>query len=147
MHNHEALPFGDVAIFYRTNAQSRVLEEELVRHNIPYKVVGGTRFYDRREVRDVLAYLKLLLNPSDEISCRRIVNVPRRGIGDTSADRIATWARGERPVLRGRSRRPGGRRTDRESRQGRASRSLLYWTSCASWPTPGCSPQGCWTQS
>jgi DNA helicase II / ATP-dependent DNA helicase PcrA len=93
LHNGEAVAFGDIAIFYRTNAQSRVLEEELVRHNVPYKVVGGTRFYDRREVRDVLAYLKLLLNPSDEISCRRIVNVPRRGIGDTSADRIAAWAR------------------------------------------------------
>jgi DNA helicase-2/ATP-dependent DNA helicase PcrA len=82
-----------VAVFYRTNAQSRVLEEDLVRAGIPYKVVGGTRFYDRREIRDVLAYLKVLLNPADEVSARRIVNVPKRGVGDTSVDRIANWAR------------------------------------------------------
>ncbi|MFZ0665267.1 MAG: UvrD-helicase domain-containing protein [Acidimicrobiales bacterium] len=93
LHSAETLPYGDVAVFYRTNAQSRVLEEELVREGVPYKVVGGTRFYDRREVRDVLAYLKVLLNPSDEISCRRIVNVPKRGVGDTSVDRMASWAR------------------------------------------------------
>jgi DNA helicase II / ATP-dependent DNA helicase PcrA len=93
LHAREDLAYGDVAVFYRTNAQSRVLEEELVRAGIPYKVVGGTRFYDRREVRDVMAYLKLVVNPSDEVSCRRIVNVPKRGVGDASADRIATWAR------------------------------------------------------
>ncbi len=93
LHRAEGLHYGDVAVFYRTNAQSRVLEEDLVRAGIPYKVVGGTRFYDRREVRDVLAYLKVLLNPADEVSCRRIVNVPKRGVGDTSVDRMANWAR------------------------------------------------------
>ncbi len=66
-----------------------------MRNNISYKVVGGTRFYDRREVKDLLAYLRVLANPSDEVSARRIVNVPRRGIGDTSADRLAAWARSQ----------------------------------------------------
>jgi len=89
----EGIDYGDVAVFYRTNAQSRALEEELVRCAIPYKVVGGTRFYDRREVKDLLAYARLLGNPSDEVSARRIVNVPRRGVGDASVDRLATWAR------------------------------------------------------
>ncbi|HVC70226.1 MAG TPA: UvrD-helicase domain-containing protein [Acidimicrobiales bacterium] len=93
LHHGEGLRYGDVAIFYRTNAQSRALEEALVRTAVAYKVVGGTRFYDRREVKDLLAYLRVLANPSDEISARRIVNVPRRGVGDTSADRLAAWAR------------------------------------------------------
>jgi DNA helicase II / ATP-dependent DNA helicase PcrA len=89
----EGIDYGEVAVFYRTNAQSRALEEELVRAAIPYKVVGGTRFYDRREVKDLLAYVRLLGNPSDEVSARRIVNVPRRGVGDASVDRLAQWAR------------------------------------------------------
>jgi DNA helicase II / ATP-dependent DNA helicase PcrA len=89
----EGIDYGDVAVFYRTNAQSRALEEELVRAAISYKVVGGTRFYDRREVKDLLAYVRLLGNPSDEVSARRIVNVPRRGVGDASVDRLAKWAR------------------------------------------------------
>jgi DNA helicase-2/ATP-dependent DNA helicase PcrA len=93
LHHGEGLRYGDVAIFYRTNAQSRALEEALVRTAVAYKVVGGTRFYDRREVKDLLAYLRVVANPSDEISARRIVNVPRRGVGDTSADRLAAWAR------------------------------------------------------
>ena len=87
-----AATFGDVAVFYRTNAQSRVVEEELVRAGVPYKVIGGTRFYDRREIRDLLAYLRLLANPSDEVSARRIVNVPKRGIGGTSLARLSAWA-------------------------------------------------------
>ncbi len=91
----EGIDYGDVAVFYRTNAQSRALEEELVRAAIPYKVVGGTRFYDRREVKDLLAYVRLLGNPSDEVSARRIVNVPRRGIGDASVERLAQWARAQ----------------------------------------------------
>ncbi|WP_262322087.1 UvrD-helicase domain-containing protein [Acidiferrimicrobium sp. IK] len=86
-------PWGDVAVFYRTNAQSRSVEEELVRRNIPYKVVGGTRFYDRREVKDVLAYLRALTNPADEVSLKRVVNTPKRGIGDTSIARVDRWAR------------------------------------------------------
>jgi DNA helicase II / ATP-dependent DNA helicase PcrA len=93
LHHAEGLRYGDVAIFYRTNAQSRALEEALVRTTIAYKVVGGTRFYDRREVKDILAYLRVVANPSDEVSARRIVNVPRRGVGETSADRLAAWAR------------------------------------------------------
>ena len=86
------LAWGGVAIFYRTNAQSRVLEDELVRADIPYKVVGGTRFYDRREVKDVLAYLRLCANPLDEVAARRIVNVPKRGIGSTSVTRLGAYA-------------------------------------------------------
>jgi DNA helicase-2/ATP-dependent DNA helicase PcrA len=89
----DGIDYGDVAVFYRTNAQSRALEEELVRAAISYKVVGGTRFYDRREVKDLLAYVRLLGNPSDEVSARRIVNVPRRGVGDASVERLARWAR------------------------------------------------------
>jgi DNA helicase-2/ATP-dependent DNA helicase PcrA len=85
--------WGDIAVFYRTNAQSRAVEEELVRRGIPYKVVGGTRFYDRREVKDVLAYLRALANPADEVSLKRIVNVPKRGVGDTSVARIDRYAR------------------------------------------------------
>jgi DNA helicase-2/ATP-dependent DNA helicase PcrA len=81
-----------MAVFYRTNAQSRVLEEQLVRRKIPYRVVGGTRFYDRREVKDALAYLRAVVNPSDEVSIRRVVNVPKRGVGDTSLARLEAWA-------------------------------------------------------
>jgi DNA helicase-2/ATP-dependent DNA helicase PcrA len=86
------LSYGDVAVFYRTNAQSRAVEEELVRQGIPYKVVGGTRFYERREIRDVLAYLRVIANADDEVSFRRIVNVPKRGIGRTSVLRLAAAA-------------------------------------------------------
>ncbi|MEI6700963.1 MAG: UvrD-helicase domain-containing protein, partial [Actinomycetota bacterium] len=80
----QSLGFDDIAIFYRTNAQSRVLEEEFNRAGIPHRLVGATRFYDRREIRDLLAYVRLLVNPDDEMSARRIVNVPKRGIGATS---------------------------------------------------------------
>jgi DNA helicase-2/ATP-dependent DNA helicase PcrA len=90
--HHDGLAWGDMAIFYRTNAQSRSVEEELVRRNVPYKVVGGTRFYDRREIKDVLAYVKALLNETDEVSLKRIVNVPKRGVGDTSLGRLDAWA-------------------------------------------------------
>ncbi|MDP9389659.1 MAG: DNA helicase PcrA [Actinomycetota bacterium] len=92
LHDRGDVRWSDVAIFYRTNAQSRVLEEQLVRRNIPYKVVGGTRFYDRREVKDLLAYLKVVANPSDEVSLKRIVNVPRRGVGDTTVARLDALA-------------------------------------------------------
>ncbi|HUE60758.1 MAG TPA: DNA helicase PcrA [Acidimicrobiales bacterium] len=85
--------WGDVAVFYRANAQSRAIEEELVRRDVPYKVVGGTRFYDRKEIKDVLAYLRAIANPEDEVSLKRIVNVPRRGVGDTSVDRLDRWSR------------------------------------------------------
>jgi DNA helicase-2/ATP-dependent DNA helicase PcrA len=88
----EDLNYGDIAVFYRTNAQSRVVEEELVQRMVPYKVIGGTRFYDRREIKDVLAYLRVIANPNDEISMRRIINVPRRGIGDASVAKFALYA-------------------------------------------------------
>lgn len=88
----EHLAYGQIAVFYRTNAQSRVLEEELSALGIPYRVIGGTRFYDRREIKDLLAYLRVLANPDDEISARRIVNVPRRGIGNTSVARLTAWS-------------------------------------------------------
>jgi DNA helicase-2/ATP-dependent DNA helicase PcrA len=88
----EGLDFGDVAVFYRTNAQSRALEDALVFSGVPYKVVGGSRFYDRREIKDVLAYLRVLANPADEVSARRIVNVPKRGIGATSVAKLGAWA-------------------------------------------------------
>lgn len=83
---------ADIAIFYRTNAQSRVFEEILIRVGMPYKVVGSVRFYERREVKDALAYLRLLANPSDEVSLRRIINVPKRGIGERTLDRLAAYA-------------------------------------------------------
>ncbi len=86
------LRWGDVAVFYRTNAQSAALEGAMVHGEVPYKVVGGTKFYDRREVKDAMAYLKVLVNPDDEISWRRIVNVPKRGVGDTSVAKLSGWA-------------------------------------------------------
>lgn len=85
--------WGDMAIFYRTNAMSRVLEEQLVRVGIPYKVVGGTKFYDRKEIKDIVAYIRVLTNSADEVSIKRIINVPKRGVGDTSVGRIDAWAR------------------------------------------------------
>lgn len=84
--------WGDMAVFYRTNAQSRALEEYLVRVNIPYKVIGGTRFYDRREVKDALAYLKAVANPVDEVSIKRVLNVPKRGVGDSTVGKLDNWA-------------------------------------------------------
>jgi DNA helicase-2/ATP-dependent DNA helicase PcrA len=92
LHEGEPMRWGEMAVFYRTNAQSRVLEEHLVRVGIPYRVIGGTRFYDRREVKDALAYLRVLANPTDEVSLRRVLNVPKRGIGDTSVGKLEAWA-------------------------------------------------------
>ena len=82
---------GETAIFYRTNAQSRVFEEVFLRVGIPYKVVGGVRFYERKEVKDILAYLRVIENDSDEVSLRRIINTPKRGIGDRALDQLDTW--------------------------------------------------------
>ncbi|HLN75723.1 MAG TPA: DNA helicase PcrA [Nocardioidaceae bacterium] len=87
---------GDVAVFYRTNAQSRVFEEVFIRVGLPYKVVGGVRFYERKEVKDALAYLRMLVNPADEISLRRILNVPKRGIGDRAEACVQSLAQRER---------------------------------------------------
>ncbi|HEX6597485.1 MAG TPA: UvrD-helicase domain-containing protein, partial [Acidimicrobiales bacterium] len=92
LHEGEPLRWGEMAVFYRTNAQSRVLEEHLVRVGIPYRVIGGTRFYDRREIKDALAYLRTIVNPTDEVSLRRVLNVPKRGIGDTSVAKLDAWA-------------------------------------------------------
>jgi DNA helicase-2/ATP-dependent DNA helicase PcrA len=86
------VPFNEIAVFYRTNAQSRSLEQALMERGIPYQVIGGTRFYDRREIRDLLAYLKLVVNPGDEVALRRVLNVPRRGVGDTTVARVVAYA-------------------------------------------------------
>ncbi|MBI5309738.1 MAG: UvrD-helicase domain-containing protein [Actinobacteria bacterium] len=90
----------DIAVFYRTNAQSRVLEDTLVRYRLPYQVIGGTRFYERAEIKDALAYLTLLVNPADAVSLQRVINVPRRGIGKTTVDRLLAHANtvGEAPL-------------------------------------------------
>jgi len=90
----------DIAVFYRTNAQSRVLEDTLVRYRLPYQVIGGTRFYERAEIKDALAYLTMLANPNDAVSLQRIINVPRRGIGKTTVQRLLAYSNtsGE-PVL------------------------------------------------
>ena len=87
---------GDVAVFYRTNAQSRVFEEVFIRLGMPYRVVGGVRFYERREVRDALAYLRMLVNPDDEVSLRRIVNTPKRGVGDRALECVTSFSQRER---------------------------------------------------
>ncbi len=84
--------WGDLAVFYRTNAQSRVVEESFMRMGVPYKVVGGTRFYDRKEIKDAIAYLKAVVNPADEVSIKRVINEPKRGVGDTSIAKLDAWA-------------------------------------------------------
>lgn len=90
---HDAgTPWGDVAVFYRTNAQSRALEELLVRQGIPYRVVGGTRFYERKEIKDALAYLQAVANPDDTVALRRVLNVPRRGIGQKAEEALLAHA-------------------------------------------------------
>lgn len=92
LHDHEQVRYDEMAVFYRANAQSRVLEEFLLRVGIPYKVVGGTRFYDRREIKDAIAYLRAIVNPTDEVSVKRIINVPKRGVGDSSIGKLDAWA-------------------------------------------------------
>jgi DNA helicase-2/ATP-dependent DNA helicase PcrA len=87
---------GDVAVFYRTNSQSRAIEEVLVRVGLPYKVVGGTRFYERREVKDAIAYLRAIANPDDDVNLRRVLNVPKRGLGERSEAMVAAFAERER---------------------------------------------------
>lgn len=84
--------YKDFAILYRTNAQSRIFEESLRRKDIPYKILGGTRFYDRKEIKDMISYLKVLVNPTDSISLRRIINVPKRGIGDATVNKVVDFA-------------------------------------------------------
>ena len=89
----EGLSYEDVAVFYRTNAQSRMLEDMLLRAGVPYRIVGGVRFFDRAEIRDVMAYLTLVVNPADDIAAKRVINVPRRGIGKTTIERIEQFGR------------------------------------------------------
>ncbi len=95
IHDDSQFMWKEMAVFYRTNAQSRVLEEALIRFTIPYKVVGGTRFYDRREIKDAMAYLKSVVNPADEVSIKRVLNVPKRGVGDGSVAKLDAFALAE----------------------------------------------------
>ena len=92
-HDIHDVPYGDMAILYRTNAQSRVLEEALIKRALPYTMVGGTQFYDRKEIKDVLAYLRVLYNPFDDLSLLRIINVPKRSIGATTVAKLQDYAR------------------------------------------------------
>src|SRR5690606_14172062 len=86
----EGQRYDDHAILYRTNAQSRVIDEILIKSDIPYQIVGGIKYYDGKEIKDILAYLRLIANPQDDLSLTRIINVPKRGIGDTTLDKIST---------------------------------------------------------
>lgn len=91
-HSIENEPYGDMAILFRTNSQSRVLEEMLMRYTIPYTMVGGTKFYDRKEIKDVIAYLRILYNPDDSLSLMRIINVPKRNLGATTMEHLTDYA-------------------------------------------------------
>ena len=136
----QGLGYGKVVVFYRTNAQSRALEEVFVKAGLPYKIVGGVKFYDRREVKDLIAYLKATVNPLDTVSLRRVLNVPRRGIGDTSEraiDRFAT----EEGI---RCRRCAGRARSSPG-PARAGRWPTSWPCSTSWPpgSPRAAPRAC----
>ena len=85
-------PYRDSAVLYRTNAQSRLLEEKCLTYNVPYRLVGGVNFYQRREIKDILSYLKTIANGRDDLAVQRIINVPKRGIGAASIGKIMTWA-------------------------------------------------------
>jgi DNA helicase-2/ATP-dependent DNA helicase PcrA len=95
LHADDTINFREMAVLYRTNAQSRVIEEAFMRLGVPYKVVGGTRFYDRREIKDAMAYLRAVINPADEVSVKRVLNVPKRGIGDASVAKLDAFATAE----------------------------------------------------
>ncbi len=124
VHKKESRSWGDFAVMYRTNAQSRAIEESLMRSGIPYKVVGGTRFYDRKEVKDAVAYLKAGANPQDEISVKRVLNIPKRGIGDTSIGKIDMFA-----VTHGLSFFEAMRRAREASVSGSAARGITAFVS------------------
>jgi len=98
-HTRHHVAYDDMAVLYRTNAQSRVIEEVLMQQGIPYHIYGGLKFYDRREIKDLLAYLRLVSNPADDISLRRVINVPKRGIGSTTLERLEAWAVGREQTL------------------------------------------------
>ncbi|HEY8544097.1 MAG TPA: DNA helicase PcrA [Acidimicrobiales bacterium] len=119
LHDETELRWGDIAVFYRTNAQSRVLEEHLMRVGIPYKVIGGTRFYDRREVKDAIAYLRAVVNPADEVSVKRVLNEPKRGIGATSVAKLDAYA-----AAHGLSFMEALRRADAAGVSGKAARGI-----------------------
>lgn len=91
-HRKAGKDYSDMAILYRTNAQSRVLEETFMKSNLPYTMVGGQKFYDRKEIKDLLSYLRVVANSNDEISLQRIINVPKRGIGPSSVEKIQRYA-------------------------------------------------------
>jgi DNA helicase-2/ATP-dependent DNA helicase PcrA len=93
LHEGSSRPYRDIAVFYRINAQSRAIEDGLVKNRIPYTIVGGMKFYERKEIKDILAYLKLIANPSDGLSLKRIINVPSRGIGERTIDKIEAFSR------------------------------------------------------
>jgi DNA helicase-2/ATP-dependent DNA helicase PcrA len=92
LQSDDAVNWREIAVLYRTNAQSRVIEEAFMRLGVPYKVVGGTRFYDRREIKDAMAYLKAVINPADEVSVKRVLNIPKRGVGDASIAKLDRFA-------------------------------------------------------
>ncbi len=112
----------DLAVLYRTNAQSRVVEEAMMRLGVPYKVVGGTRFYDRREVKDAMAYLRAVVNPADEVSLKRVLNVPKRGVGDASVAKLDAYAAAPRRRV---PRRAAPSRRRRRQRAGHAGDRLV----------------------
>ena len=135
------ITYNDVAVFYRTNNSSRAVEEVFIRAGIPYKVVGGVRFYERKEIRDIVAYLRVLDNPGDAVSMRRILNTPRRGIGDraeacvavyaentggTFADALVAAAEGRVPMLNTRAG-EGDRRLRRTARRAARAPATTNW--------------------
>ncbi len=93
LHDKQQIRWGDLAIFYRANAQSRILEEHLMSEGVPYKVIGGTRFFDRREIKDTLAYLRAVINPIDDVSVERALSVPKRGVGETTINKLRQWSK------------------------------------------------------
>lgn len=97
--DHAGYSYRDIAVMYRTNASSRALEEIFIRNGLPYTVVGGTRFYERAEIKDIMAYLKVLHNPDDDVALRRIINTPRRGIGQSTIDKVEAYAATQRVSL------------------------------------------------
>src|SRR5205814_6989287 len=92
LHDRQNVEWSDIAIFYRMNSLSRVMEDALRRANVPYQIARGVEFYNRKEIKDVLAYMRVIANPADEVSLTRIVNVPPRGIGDTTVKQMQTYA-------------------------------------------------------
>ena len=113
-----------MAVLYRTNAQSRAIEDSLMREGIPYQIIGGVRFYERKEIKDALAYLKLIINPHDDVSLRRVINVPARGIGKGVMD--ALQAIDPEAVHRRRAAAAGRRPAARSPRRARSGRKLVY---------------------